>query len=137
MSEATTIEVDVHSRAIMKVNASVSGQVEPAQIIRQIARKVEAEHHQTPYAFGIALPGPAPDSVDIRMFDREGRSLDHRSFHVAEKEDGTASLTISQNKGRDWHLVGIFTDRRWAEALGDLWKTGALTVDFSKLSKAA
>lgn len=136
MSESNTIEVDVHSRSVTKVNAAIRGQVEPKQIIHDIARAVETPN-QIPYAFCLASPGPAPGSIEMRSYDRDGRSLDDRSFHVTEKEDGSASLTVSQNRGRGWILVGIFTDRRWAEAIGDLWKTGAISIDFAKLAKAA
>jgi hypothetical protein len=136
MADPTRIEIEVHSRKTATIAANVTGDLSPEKIILQLAAQVE-KAGEVPYAFSMGVPGMAPGSIDIRQFDRHGRSLDKRSFHVAVKSDDSASLTISQDNGRTWVLVGIFVDKRWAEAFGDLWKTGALNVDFAKLQKAA
>ncbi len=134
MSDEQTVMVEVHSRVTRQIQAVVTGDANPARIIKSISDHLKNE---LPYAFSIAMPGPAPDSIENRRFDRAGKSLDGRSFHVSQKETGEASLTLSENHGKTWILVGVFTGREWAESIGTLWKSGALNVDFTKIQNGA
>lgn len=136
--EKGTLEIEVRTRNIRRVDAEIpaGAKIDPARIIAAVRERIDTATERA-YAFKIGMPGLAPGSVEIQSYDNEGRSLDQRSFHVEVKPDGAASLTISANRGQKWHLVGVFTHQVWAEMFGDLWKAGAIQVDFAKLARPA
>ncbi len=136
MPEKLVVEVEIRSRSIKRVDVKVNptATIDPVKLIESVRQKVDTPNERS-YAFVVALPGMAPGAVEIKSFDSNGRPLDKRLFHIEEKKDGTATLAITATAGVPWYLIGAFAHRQFAEVIGELWKSGALQVDLSKLTK--
>lgn len=127
-----TATAEVLMRSRVKVEGiKLRGKMSSQDLISAIVSPIENDVNEV-YAVRIAVPSHIKGSVEIQSFNRAGKKLEGRRYHVQTMPDQESySLCLYTDK-KEWALAGLLKSKSLADTIGGLWASGVLEIEFAK-----
>jgi len=127
-----TATAEVLMRSRVKVDGiKLRGKMSSQELVNAIVSPIENDENQV-YAVRIAVPTHIKGAVDIQSFNRAGKKLENRRYHIQTMPDGESYSLCFHTEKKEWAFGGLFKSKSLADTIGVLWTSGVLEIDFAK-----